>query len=228
MLSSGKGSNESPRMQKRASMLREEATHKPDGSSDDAEWSDQPEMPETVRRETSRLFRFFDDKLDKKDCGEEENKELYPIIKAFTAGSKMITAFDMFETWDDDLARKTVASLRRNLELAKYLERKRSGCPDKKSQKKKVPKRKEVQKEVQKEENDGTPILLRIRPLEEPTLVSPVLHTVQTRGSEPLRRRGSTQSSGFLSRTSSVKKIAKKIVRRGSSASQALETSYAV
>jgi hypothetical protein len=168
-------------------------------NSDDFEWEFQPAEPEAIRRATERLFAIFNDDLDKKDCGIQENKKLQPIIKAFMAGTNMITARDETGTWDDERAADLANEIADSFFLAKKLQRRRAGCPDKEK-----PER-------------GTPVLTGIRPL--PDLDDG--HIVNAPKDQPIRRRNSL-GAFIKNKKGSIKKLASKIRRSSSSASHPL------
>jgi hypothetical protein len=188
MFSAGSAANSSPRILRR----------RPDSmNSDDLEWELQPAEPEAIRRATERLFAIFKDDLDKKDCGVEENKKLQPIIKAFMAGTNMITARDETGKWDNDHAAELANEIAERWVLAKKLQRRRAGCPDKAEQKVKR----------------GTPVLTGFRQLPDDMPID------NAPKEPPIRRRNSL---GAFIKKASIKKLASKIRRSSSSASHPL------
>jgi hypothetical protein len=178
----------------------------------DVLWETYPANPEVFRQATEQLFAIYNEHLDKKDCGEEENNKLRPIVKAFVAGNNMLTNFKVNKTWDYVRAAKLAKDIAKCLTLAKKLQHIRAVCPDKKAKKQKVP------DEIEK----GTPILTGIRSL--PDLddmpVVPIMHIVNTPKGHSLGRRNSL---GAVDKKGSLTKITSRFRRGSSSASHKLK-----
>ena len=124
--------------------------------------------------------------------------------------------------WDDAYAKKTVGQILDNLKLAKKLQKERAQCPDKKKTNKKKAQhrqRQQAQRAAREEKEDGTPVLLSIKPLEEVGVNFVVRQSVPRTPSSSIQRRGSLQSLA-----SALRRQGSAIVRRGSTASSSFKS----